>query len=259
MSGSQAVMTSAAAGRAVAQPLPGARRRNWRRLSDLLLMLLLAAIAMLAVWYVLRDLPIRSVRIAGTLEHVDRATLEGVINRRLHGGFFGVDVEAVRRAVQGVSWVKEASVRRIWPDSLHVAVVERQAAARWGEHELLEADGSVFRPEGGARPALAELLGPPGAAARVFARYRALQRQLAPLQRRLERLALNERGTWRGQLDTGMVMIFEDSLGEAQLRQFVEVASKVLRARLDEITQVDLRYANGFAVRWKTKPQQVSE
>lgn len=234
------------------------KRGYWGSLGGMVMVLLFIGATMLPVWYALRELPIRSVWIAGTLQHIDRAVLEQVINARLEGGFFGVNVDAVRTAVQRLPWVREVSVRRIWPDSLHIAVVERMAAARWGRDQLMEADGTVFSPERGVASELAELEGPPGSALRVLARYRGLQRLLAPLEGRIEHLALNARGTWRGRLDTGLVMVFEEGLEQARLRQFVKVASKVLRPRLDDVKQVDLRYVNGFAVRWKMQPQQVS-
>lgn len=235
-----------------------APRGYWRWLGGLLVVLLATGATISAARYALRELPIRSVRIAGVLQHVDRAALEQVIDTRLHGGFFGVDVEAVRAAVQRLPWIREASVRRIWPDSLHIAVVERVAVARWGAHELMEADGTLFRPERRVSNVLAELDGPPGSALQVLVRYRALQRLLAPLEGRIERLALNPRGTWRGRLDTGMVLVFEEGLEEARFRHFAKVASQLLSPRLNDVKQVDLRYANGFAVRWKRQPQQVS-
>jgi cell division protein FtsQ len=241
-----------------ANRLRAGTRRYGGALGGTVLVLFFIAATMLSVKYALPEFPIRSVRIVGALQHIDRAVLEQAINTRLDGGFFGANVDAVRNAVERLPWVREASVRRIWPDSLHIAVVERIPAARWGADQLIEADGTVFSPERGVASGLTELEGPPGSARRVLARYRGLQRLLAPLEGRIEHLALNARGTWRGRLDTGMVMVFEEGLEKARLRRFVKVASKVLRSRLDDVKRVDLRYANGFAVRWKMQPQQVS-
>lgn len=241
-----------------ADRLATSKGRGGGALGGMVMVLFVIGVMMVSVGYALRDLPIRSVRIAGTLQHIDRTALERLINARLDGGFFDVDVDGVRKAVEQLPWVRDASVRRVWPDSLHVAVVERTAAARWGRDQLIESDGTVFSPNGGGSRGLARLEGPPGSAHRVLARYRLLQRLLAPLEGHLEHLVLNARGTWRGRLDTGMTMVFEEGLKETRLRQFVEVASKVLGPRLGEVMQVDLRYVNGFAVRWKAQRQQVN-
>lgn len=224
----------------------------------MLTVLLIAGATSLAFRHVMDVLPIRSVRIVGILEDAHRAALEQVVDSRLEGGFFSVDVEAVRTAVQALPWVKAVSVRRMWPDSLHIAVVERAAVARWGAHQLIEADGTVFSLDRDPPRDLVELEGPPGSALQLLGRYRELQQLLVPLAARVEHLALDARGTWRGRLNGGMVLIFEEGLQESRLRHFAKVASHVLGPQLDQIKQVDLRYANGFAVRWKMQPEQVN-
>ncbi|HEX9583211.1 MAG TPA: FtsQ-type POTRA domain-containing protein, partial [Gammaproteobacteria bacterium] len=77
------------------------------------------------VWRDLDSRPIASVRIAGEFVNVSRDSLEQVVNGFLPSGFLRLDVEAVRRAAAGLPWVRRVSVRRVWPGSLHIAVVER--------------------------------------------------------------------------------------------------------------------------------------
>ena len=93
---------------------------------------------------------VNSVRVAGEFKHVSRHALEQVVADQITKGFFEVDVEAVRSASRALPWVREASVRRVWPDSLHVAIVEREPVARWNDEALMEADGSLFQPHGQA-------------------------------------------------------------------------------------------------------------
>ncbi|HEY5700826.1 MAG TPA: FtsQ-type POTRA domain-containing protein, partial [Gammaproteobacteria bacterium] len=93
------------------------------------------------VWRELESRPISSVRIAGEFVNVSRESLQRVVNQFLPSGILRLNVEAVRRAAAEMPWVRRVSVRRIWPDSLHVAVVERVAVARWNDDAYLEADG----------------------------------------------------------------------------------------------------------------------
>lgn len=230
---------------------------RWRWVITVLVLSMLIGAAR-PIWQAVREAPIRSVRIAGALQHTDRNVLEQAISALLRDGFFGVDVTAVRQAIERLAWVKEASVRRIWPDSLHVAVIEREATAYWGSHQLLESDGTLFSPEGGGPSDLVKLDGPPGTADEVLARYRVLQRLLRPLGRAVARLTLNPRGVWRAELDNGTSLVFEEGLAVKRLRQFAQVASAAFGEGLEAVARVDLRYANGFAVRWKAQPKQVS-
>jgi len=57
-----------------------------------------------------------------------------------------IDLEAVRKAVAAVGWVEEVQVVRLLPDTLVVAVKERQTLAVWQNH------GRTFVIDAGGRP-----------------------------------------------------------------------------------------------------------
>ena len=214
------------------------------------LALVLAGLAWLVVE--LGRHPIDSVRIAAEFRHLERGDLESVVQPHLGESFFGVDVVAVREAARALPWVREASVRRVWPGSIHIAIVERVAAFRWAGDGLLEADGTLFTPrrrDGFEHLPLLE--GPAGSEAEVRARFAEFRALLEPVGLRLRELALSARGAWQATLDNEVVLVFgrEDDL--APMRRFVRAYPAALSARIDEVEAVDLRYANGFSVRWK--------
>jgi cell division protein FtsQ len=102
-----------------------------RRRSAVAVVLLTALAVVVASFLIhLNARPITSVRIAGEFINVSRAEMQQLMDKFLPSGFFELDVAAVRREAQGIPWVRRISVRRIWPDSLHVAVVERVAQPR---------------------------------------------------------------------------------------------------------------------------------
>lgn len=233
-------------------PPAGAPPRERLRLlaGGLLALLVLAAVTWLVTE--LRDQPVTSVRVAGDFVHVRRRALEAAVAPFITGSFFDVDVQAVRRAALSLPWVRGASVRRVWPGSIHVAVVERVPAYRWNEHGLLEADGALFRPATRAGfDALPLLQGPPGTQHTVLARYLAFRRVLAPTGQHIRRLRMSERGAWRAVLGSGVLLVLGRDPGTAELARFARAFGAVFRNHMDEVERVDLRYANGFAVRWK--------
>jgi len=65
----------------------------------------------------------------------------------------GMDLEALRKRIETVGWVKEARVVRLLPDTLVVAVVERRQLAVWqhGGHQLVIDDHGKVIPEADAR------------------------------------------------------------------------------------------------------------
>jgi cell division protein FtsQ len=60
----------------------------------------------------------------------------------------GVDLEALRKQIEQVGWVKQASVVRLLPDTIVIAVTQRQTLAVWqhaGRAEVIDPDGHAIR------------------------------------------------------------------------------------------------------------------
>jgi len=223
----------------------------------ILLAALLAAGAF--VWRDLDSRPIASVRIAGEFENVSRDSLEQVVNGFLPSGFLRLDVEAVRRAAAGLPWVRRVSVRRVWPGSLHIAVVERVAVARWNDNAYLEADGTRFVPESiTPDDGLVHLAGPEGSEEKVLKKYEQLTQSLAPLKTPVVEVSLDRRGAWRVALESGLVLKLGRGESLKRMAPYIASLPRILGDRYEDAAQVDLRYRNGFAVRWRTtaKPEE---
>jgi len=203
---------------------------------------------------------VNSVRVAGEFRYVSRDVLEQVVADQITKGFFEVDVEAVRSASRALPWVREASVRRVWPDSLHVAIVEREPVARWNDAYLLEADGTLFEPHGKAsKLTLPQLFGPRQSEREVLAAFNRFRTVLGPLGGGIESLRLHERGGWHLVLANGTALVLAEGQDAATLRRFARAAAREIAEHLDRIEQVDLRYAGGFAVRLRQIPDKGSE
>ena len=199
---------------------------------------------------------VHSVRVAGEFLHASREALEASVRAELEaGGFFEVDVDRLRRAALAHPWVREATVRRVWPDAIHIAVLERVAVARWNDHELLESDASLFRPaQGAAGYSLARLQGPPDMHARVLDHYKRLASSLGLLAGGVSRVSLSARGQWEIEFGNGLTLIPPLPLDLDALEDFARVLPRILGDRLEHAARIDLRYANGFAVRWREDP-----
>jgi len=194
-------------------------------------------------------LPLETVRFSGELRHVERQDLRAAVGPELSGGLFTIDVAGVRRRVEALPWIASASVRRVWPQALRIDVTEHKPVAAWGEGALIHDAATVIRPP--QRPAeLPALSGPEGTADRVLAVFRRLAERLAPLGLIVTGLHLDARRAWQAELQGGgKLLLGRDDLGQRLSR---------LTAAWPRITQdgraparIDLRYPNGFALRWQ--------
>ncbi len=196
-------------------------------------------------------LPLREVRIEGDLLHLKQQELEQAISGLVRGGFFTVDVVEVRERAQRLPWVDRVSVRRIWPDRLVIRVEEQVPLARWGERGLVNGRGELFRPERMDLPEeLPRLDGPEGSEVEVVARYLTLRRRFGLLGLRLDRIRLDRRGAWTVAFRDGAVIRLGSRDTEERLARFLRIYP-LLKGGERRMRDVDLRYTNGFAVRWE--------
>ena len=162
------------------------------------------------------------------------------------------DLDAIQRAVEALPWVEHARIQRRWPNSLHVTVIEQTAAARWGESGLLNTRGELFVRSAAHVPAeLPRLSGPEGTESQVAQRYLAIQGRMLEAGMRIAALRLDERGAWEMDLDSGVTVRLGRRDVDERIDRFIRTASQVISHRLNEITYVDMRYSNGFAIGWR--------
>lgn len=213
-----------------------------------------AGLALSGGWWLMQPdtLPIQRVTIEGEFRYLTQQDLYLAIGDLATGGFFNVDVHAVKAAAETLPWVDRAAVRRVWPDTLRVEIIEQQPLAHWGEREVVNARGTVFAQDGMTLPAgLPRFYGPDGTAEIVVERYRILSAQLSAAGLAIAELRLSPRRAWELNLNNGLHLALGRAVNNSQLQRFVNVYHRALASQTAAIKSVDLRYSNGFAVRWQ--------
>ena len=221
---------------------------------------MLAVVAVLLLGArVFLDHPVRNLHMEGSFQRVTPVEVQAAMAPGLQGSFLSVDLVELRGLVETLAWVKRVQVARQWPDTLVIRVTEHQVAARWGDTSLISREGEVFAGE--ARymfPELPRLGGPPNTERRVVDRYLELQRLLGAANLTLSALSIDERGSWRMQLQGGQTIRIGRSDVEQRLDRFFHLAAPLLRNEFDRVSHVDMRYTNGFSVGWRPVASGVS-
>ena len=175
-----------------------------------------------------------------------------------------MDMTGLRTSLQAIPWVQSVSVRRIWPNRLEVTLRERTPLARWGAQELLSMAGQRFLPPPRSIPDhLPWLDGPPDSEQRVLEHYRRFAELLKVAGLGIYGMSVDPRGAWRLVLDNGLQLLLGRHRMAQRLWRLAQVYTTVVKPRTSDIQLVDLRYGNGFALRWhprtKTKAENSNE
>ena len=200
---------------------------------------------------VLPTVAISDVRIVGNLRWVSPEELKHVIAGRLQGGFFRVDIAAMRDDALAVPWVRDVSVRRVWPGELRVTVVEERPIAQWAGGGLVTERGTLL-PVRHAQAVLGLPVfdGPREALPMLRDGLREFGSIFDGIGGGISRLERSAAGNWSLQFADGVRLVFRDDQ-ERHVRRFATVYLAALIGRREFIERIDLRYPNGFAVRWR--------
>ena len=120
-------------------------------MTALVLFVAFAALSVLAAARWIARLPafdIKAIAVVGQVTHNNAVTLRANVAPRMAGTFFSVDLGRVRAAFEAVPWVRNAVVRRDFPNRLQVLLQEHQAVAYWGgdaESRLINSFGLDYR------------------------------------------------------------------------------------------------------------------
>jgi cell division protein FtsQ len=201
---------------------------------------------------------VRAISVHGDVSHQNAVGLHAQLAsplRKLQGSFLTVDLQRVRQMFEDVPWVRQARVQREFPNRLRVTLEEHQVAAWWGQTgsgQLVSQQGEVFDASPDDGDGLPELAGPVEQAPQILRLFQMLSTELERLGLGLVRLELNERGSWRAELDSGARLELgrgtpEDLLQRTQ--RFTATLGQLTQRYPGALQSVDLRYPNGYALR----------
>jgi cell division protein FtsQ len=246
---------------AAGSPVPGELRLMQATASVLLAVAALAFVVLAVNWAIHRPIfALRAIRIEGEVTRSNAATIRANATPKLAGNFFTIDLAKARRAFESVPWVRQAVVRRVWPNRLAVQLEEHRAVAVWGRDsatdKLVDSFGEVFEANLGdiEDDNLPVLSGPEGSATQMLTMLHRLQPVFERLDMHVDGLALSARGSWHADLDSGADIELgrgsEDDV-VARAERFVASLTQVTSRYQRPLEHADLRHADGYAVRLK--------
>ena len=171
-----------------------------------------------------------------------------------------LDVADARTRLEAIPWIAEATVRKLYPDRLHITVTEREAFALWqmqGKVSVIAADGTVLSAKVEPRLAALPFVVGKGAAAKARDFLAILDKHPAVRDQVRASIFVAER-RWNLRLKNGIDVRLPENDVEGALATLARLdREKNLLTR--DITAVDLRLADRLTVRLSDAVAQARE
>jgi cell division protein FtsQ len=196
-----------------------------------------------------RNFPLEHVVLEAPYQHVPKKLLDQHINPYVKKNFVTLDAAHLQQELQKLPWVKKIQVRRVWPDTLVVKVIEQQASARWSEQEVVNPEGDLFHADAASIPEnLPQFRGPRDMVKSILKHYQQFQLTLNKEKLKIKSIQVNPRNAWEVQLEDGPLLILGQSQHQERLALIVKAWSSLIKGRTAPLRTVDARYPNGIAV-----------
>lgn len=192
---------------------------------------------------------------------------QAILGLGLPNTYIGQNVDDIQQEIMQFPWIKQASVRKQWPDRLIVSIEEYKPAFYWNDLFLLDNYGNIFNVplDRFVERQLPKLYGPEGkekAIVKIYYKFNDLSKKLASsgLTLQIKSTVTDERNAWQliiKQCIAGfcpenqeMKLILGSENIEQRYQQFIKLLPEIqVRIPKDErITVADLRYESGISV-----------
>ncbi|CAI0748412.1 TPA: cell division protein FtsQ [Serratia fonticola] len=240
----------------------GPRRSNGTQLAGVIFLLMVLGTILWCGWVVvgwMQDasrLPLSRLVLTGERHFTTNDDVrQAILALGAPGTFMTQDVDIIQQQIERLPWVKQASVRKQWPDELKIHLVEYVPVAHWNDLHMVDAEGKSFSipAQRLGNQKLPLLYGPEGSEQDVLEGYRAMNGVLAASKYQLKMASMTARHSWQLALDNDVRLELgrDDRMG--RLQRFIGLYPVLLQqaqAENKRVSYVDLRYDSGASVGW---------
>ena len=193
------------------------------------------------------------------VQHVKPKELKKLVIMELNGTALTTDLGPIYKSVLSHPWIKEATVRRIWPNKILVNLVEHNIIGVWSDGRFVTQAGKLLQFDKLQSESinkekncfLLKLDGPNETVTAVLDRASMISKKASKVGLQTTGVQLTSQYDWRVFFSNGMKMELggenlETPL-EKRLDNFFNSIAWVRKKIKKDLISVDLRYAQGFA------------
>ncbi len=200
--------------------------------------------------------PIASIVVNGQFVYLAKNEVSALISGNIQKSFIRENLDAMRQNLEANPWVDNVTLRRQWPDVLHVTIEEQKPIARWGKKGFVNYRGELIRvTDSGQIGHLPILKGDDGSAMLVMKQYQLLSQSISQYHLKVIELGKSEIGVWTIDLDNGWRLLAGRTDIVKKVQRLMKLLAQKKIDQQDQIKIIDMRYENGLAIEWKEAEQ----
>lgn len=219
------------------------------------LVLLVVLFCSFVIWHWLSRedvFPIRQVAVSGSLQQLKTKEIQSVLQQQVKGNFFTLSVEGIYQGLVSLPWIDKVWIHRKWPDAVSITVQEQVPVAVLKGKGLLNTRGELFVPqENYINSGLPEFDVVDNYRALAVASFQRYSQLLSRYSMTAARYLFDNRKQETLILSNGIRIVMGNSTTYRRLERFLKTYAMTLEDSSRKVDVVDLRYANGFAVKWQ--------
>ena len=193
--------------------------------------------------------PLDLVRVEGDLSEGERTVVVAAVHEAMSKGDL-ISARALRQEIANINWVRAVTVRRTWPNSVHVAVNREIPTVRWGFNDYLNGKGDILSMAenySADLPSVNAAYADSATSIQVFKTFSALVERSGL---RITELEESRAVGWTVTFANGLSVEMGKKDLLQRLRRFVHVYEEILQGNENHVVDADARYPNGVAIEW---------
>lgn len=191
------------------------------------------------------------VHVGGEFNAWSPASIQKYANVVVGQGFLSADISALRERLQTLALIRTVTVKKQWPDQIHVHITEALPIAIWNDTHLLSNLGKVSDiPKGFNTDHLIHMSGAKYQTQLAVRYFTRLQKALSTHNILIKKLQVSAIGALDVELDNGWTVVLGRKHIGTRLQRLTQLINTLPQQRIE---RVDLRYSKGASVKFRAE------
>ena len=192
-----------------------------------------------------------NIKLDAEFKRVNSEQIRIVVASQSERSFFKVNPDKIREDLTKLPWVQHVSVNKKWPNSLIIKLIEHKAVASWNDNKLLNENGEIFEVDRiDDLTALPKIHGNDNDSQLIWDKYVRFNEIVKKTGYDISTSRISNRGGWKLELSNGIEINLGSQQMDAKLVRLTDTWPKLLKLKQKLPLYIDLRYTNGYVVKW---------